>query len=168
MPFWIPVAIGVCALFYVAEKVSSEKCDFCSTEGHSIERCEICSKKICEACSKKETFYVLDRPSVKYCPSCGKTNKELLSYWETLPKIATVETFSKNYKGKIPIAQKIKEVSTQFCENKSHAEDGIKYQAVLLGGDVVYDLEYVKKTNSYGAYVYSIWSATGTVGLSKK
>lgn len=147
--------------------------------------CEECGRTYCSDCIVKfreYTWYAFSPPSNRYrnnylCIDCW--NKQIREfdnkYLDSLERYKTVESFPKTYRGKIPINRNIPPdtIKSDYFRNRDDSLDQLKITALMHGYDVMYNVEWIKKTESEssesgkGTYYYSVWKAVCTAGKLK-
>ncbi len=149
--------------------------------------CEECSKTFCSSCitefDKKKTYewYMLNSPIDKYknsylCKSCWNKHIEKFDkkYKYALQNYTSVESFSINYKGKIPKKKdsKVIELESDWNKNRDNSLKDIQITALTNNCNLIYNLEYTKDTDwestgykNEGTYYYTVWKALGKASI---
>lgn len=87
------------------------------------------------------------------------------SYQRALAASYSIETFSKNYKGRVPADPRSgQEVSSSWYKSQEDADKELRVQAALVQCDVVFDVSCEKREATSGNYRYSEWRKAGTAG----
>lgn len=170
----------------------TSKCFLCNTEFGFFKwkhDCEECHKTFCSSCivkfdnKKTYSWYLLDSPISKYsdsiifdsyvCKSCWNKNVSVFDkkYKHALDNTNLVDSFSINYKGKVPIKSnsKILNLESGWHKDRDVSLDYLKVTALTNDCNLIYNLEYFKGTDSestghknQGTYYYTVWKAVGT------
>jgi hypothetical protein len=103
------------------------------------------------------------------CGNCyqSKAVPFIQKYDAALEKAKKLETWSSNYKGRIPRKNEpSEEISSNWFRKKDSAEWQLKVTAAYLGYDLVAELQYESRTGSEpgtgkGTHHYTEWQANG-------
>ena len=169
----LPVLIAL-SLGYAGYKLFSYKCSICGEKKLGLSTsCTICKEKICNDCQKKLEYTYLcpaqrrrdgETDSEVFCKKCFISEEEEYNKYQlAVERQAEVETWSKNFRGRIPIKAGATEIAiqTDIFLDKDDALKSLKVTAIYLGFNIIYKVNYVPNTASSENYKYTTWRAEG-------
>lgn len=145
-----------------------EKCARCNSKWRLVKTCAFCNEKVCsEHGTAVEPVTYKDWIISEETRCCNIHLESFQNYVsdlkQSIDRSEKVIVYSNNYKGHIPLPKLGRTISTKYYRQKATAEYELRILAAQNDCDIVQDVEFNKSENQNGNYIYSVWSASGTI-----
>jgi hypothetical protein len=152
-------------------------CPTCSRPFHLFRwkyDCSVCRQVQCADCLVAPPSEGLLCPSLRHempdsvrlCARCHAQRfaERQARYLRAQQKEGAVETWSANYKGRVPRATNApgQSLTTDWHRSLDDVYGQLRTSAAFCGYDIVYDIKVERSTGSEGNYNYTVHKATGT------
>jgi hypothetical protein len=137
--------------------------------------CTDCGRIVCRDCFLKLPQFPLliqdPGSGKKFCKKCWYASKQKIcdQYEKALVDYGKVTLFPETYRGKLPIVRGSEQgtIKTAYYRDRGEAEMILKVNAAFFDCDIVYNIQWLKETdsedsyNGKGTHYFTTWSIIG-------